>query len=287
MEIPGKPAPNRGRVEAHQGGNSMNPKQRISRRDFVGALAAAPLLSRTSGAAPAADDIPRVDLQAHIGGAFTVAQAVALGQSLGVRLGICASRADDESIAAFLRSVEGHPVWRGLEVNLGSNWVTALSAENRARLDYVMSDALNFPYNGTRVPIWSTKATFDDPQDFMDKLVEHTLKVIAQPIHIWCNAAMLPASLVERYDELWTPQRVARVVEPLLKAGIAIEINARWETPKAGFIRQAKALGAKFSIGTDHRNDQIGQIEYSINVARECGLTAKDFYVPARDIGRP
>lgn len=255
----------------------------LSRRNFVQALAAAPLLGQTP---PSPGAIPRVDLQAHVGGPFTVTQAVELGRKLDVRLGICTTRADDRSMETFFQSVDGQPVWRGLEANLGSGWVDALSPANRARLDYVMSDALNFPYNGGRVPIWNSKATFDDPQDFMEKLVAHTLNVIAQPITIWCNAAMLPATLNERYDELWTRQRVARIVEPLLKANIAIEINARWETPKASFIREAKALGARFSIGTDHRNESIGGIEYSLKVARDGGLTAKDFYLPARDPGR-
>jgi hypothetical protein len=264
----------------------MKIRNEISRRAFVGAVAAVPLLGQINGGTPAGDDIPRVDLQAHISGAFTVAQAVALGQKLGVRLGIAISRADDRSMETFFQSVEGQPVWRGLEANLGSGWVDALSPANKARLDYIMSDALNFPYNGATVPIWSSKATFDDPQDFMEKLVEHTLNVIAQPINIWCNAAMLPASLVERYDELWTQQRMDRVIQAALKGNIAIEINAHWETPKASFVRRAKALSAKFSIGTDQRNDAIGQIDYSIKVAKECGLTAKDFYLPARDIGK-
>lgn len=234
----------------------------------------------------AADDIPRVDLQAHIAGNFTAVQAVDLAKKLGVRLGVAAKRADDRSLEDFFKNVEGQPVWRGLEVNMNSDWVTALSPQNRARLDYIMSDGLFFPYKGAPVPIWNTKATFDDPQDFMDKYVEHNLKVLAQPITIWCNAAMLPASLVDRSEELWTTERMDRLIQMCLKNNIAIEINAHWETPKPVFIKRAKVLGAKFSIGTDQRNDAIGQIDYSLRVAKECGLTAKDFYLPARDLGK-
>lgn len=77
-----------------------------------------------------------------------------------------------------------------------------------------------------------------------------------------------------------------RLIQVCLKKNIAIEINAQWETPKPVFIKRAKALGAKFSIGTDQRNDAIGQIDYSLRVAKECGLTATDFYLPARDPGK-
>lgn len=35
-----------------------------------------------------------------------------------------------------------------------------------------------------------------------DRGLRVNLKVLAQPITIWCNAAMLPASLVDRSEEL-------------------------------------------------------------------------------------
>ena len=264
----------------------MAPPFEFSRRTFLASIATVPLWIRGDVQAAAADEIPQVDLQAHISGAFTVADAVALGQKLGVRLGICVSRADDATMDAFLKSTEGQPIWRGLEANMTSNWTNTLSAANRSRLDYVMSDGLMFPYNGTNVPVWSSKAAFDDPQDFVDKYVEHNLKVIAQPIQIWCNAAMLPASLVDRSDELWSNARMDRLIQACMKGNVAIEINSRWETPKPVFIRRAKALGAKFSIGTDARNGDIGKIDYSLRVAKECGMTGKDFYMPGRELAK-
>jgi hypothetical protein len=235
----------------------------------------------------AADDIPRVDLHAHLAGANapTPAEAVALSQKLGVRFGIANESANDQGVAAFLGSMEGQPLWRGLQVR-GAAWRTSISAQNLARIDYILSDGLMFPDNGTIMPIWSTKATFADPQDFMDRYLAHNLSVLALPIQIWASATLLPASLKDRYDELWTPQRMDRLIEAVVKNNIAIEINSRWETPKAGFIRRAKAAGAKFSIGTDQHGAGIGQIDYSLRVANECGLTAKDFFVPSRDLGK-
>jgi hypothetical protein len=258
----------------------------ISRRAFVASIASVPLFGQDSGNAFPAGDIPRVDLQAHLAGNFTVAQAVALARERGVRLGICATHPDDKTMETLFQDTEGQPVWHGLEVNLNSGWTTALSQTNRSRLDYIMSDGLFFSYNGTDVHVWDSKAGFDDPQDFMEKYVDHNLRVIAQPIQIWCNAAMLPASLVGRSDELWTTQRMDRLIQQCLKSNIAIEINSRWETPKPVFIRRAKDLGAKFSIGTDARNEGIGKIDYSLRVAKDCGLTASNFYLPAREIGK-
>ena len=110
--------------------------------------------------------------------------------------------------------------------------------------------------------------------------------MLAQPIQIWASATLLPESLNDRYDELLTPQRMDRLIGVVVRNNIAIEINSRWETPKAGFIRRAKAAGAKFAIGTDQHVQGMGEIEYSIRVAKECGLTAKDFFVPSRDFGK-
>ena len=54
----------------------------------------------------------------------------------------------------------------------------------------------------------------------------------------------------------------------------------------AAFIRRAKAAGAKFSIGSHRHAQGIGEIEYCLGMARNCGLTAKDFFVPSRDLGK-
>ena len=249
-------------------------------RPFICFILAAACLS-------AADDIPRVDLHAHLAGpdAPTPAGAVALSQKLGVRFGVAGESANDQGVAAFLDRLEGQPMWRGLQVR-GAAWRTSISARNLARIDYILSDGLVFPDNGTLMPIWSTKAIFADPQDFMDRYVAHNLSVLALPIQIWASATLLPESLKARYDELWTPQRMDRLIQAAVKNNIAIEINSRWETPKAGFIRRAKAAGAKFSIGTDQHGAAIGQIDYSLRVAKECGLTAKDFFVPSRSLGK-
>jgi len=236
----------------------------------------------------AAGDIPRVDLHVHLAGpnAPTPAEAVALSQRLGVRFGVAGESATDEGLAAFLARMEGQPMWRGQQVRINTEWRKNISAQNLARIDYILSDGLTFPDNGKIMPIWSTKATFADPQDFMDRYVAHNLSVLALPIQIWASAILLPESLKARYDELWTPQRMDRLIQASVKNSIAIEINSRWETPKAGFIRRAKAAGAKFSIGTDQHGAEIGQIEYSLRVAKECGLTAADFFVPSREIGK-
>jgi hypothetical protein len=240
-----------------------------------------------------ADDIPRVDLHAHIDGAtpkdrsMTPAAATAISKKLGVRLGIlgeggCAGEIhDDRTLVTFLDSLADQPVWRGLQV-YGFDWQRCLSKANLDRLDYLAADALIFPHNGKNVWLWLPGVRFADPQQFMNEYVEHNLRVLAEPIQVWANPTYLPESLQADYDALWTAERMDRVIRAAVRNNVAIEINAHFQIPSATFIRRAKAAGARFSIGSNRHVQGIGEIDWCVRMARECGLTAKDIYVPGR-----
>ncbi len=156
---------------------------------------------------------------------------------------------------------------------------------NRDKLDYVAADALIFPgADGRGIWLWLPGVEFPDEQDFMNRYVEHNVRVIAQPIQVWANPTYLPASLQPRYDALWTEARMDRVIRAAVKNGVAIEINAHFQIPSARFIKRAKAAGARFSFGSNRHVEGIGEIDYCLRTARECGLTSKDIYVPARTL---
>ena len=96
----------------------------------------------------AADKLPRVDLHAHLdaespkGRGLTPSEATAVSKKLRVRLGVLAEGGcrgeirDDRTLVAFITSLEGQPLWRGLQV-YGFDWPTCLSKANLARLDKV------------------------------------------------------------------------------------------------------------------------------------------------------
>ena len=253
------------------------------------ALAAACLL--------AGDDLPRVDLHAHIHGesardkTMTPAEATALSRKLGVRLGVlgeggCAGDIhDDHTLGAFIESLAGQPVWRGLQV-YGFEWQRCLSKTNLDKLDYIAADALIFPQpDGKNVWLWLPGVEFPDAQDFMNRYVEHNLRVISQRVQIWANPTYLPDSLQSRYATLWTEARMDRLIGAAVNNGVAIEINAHFRIPSVAFLKRAKAAGAKFSFGSNRHVDGIGEIDYCLQTARQCGLTAADIYVPARRLG--
>jgi hypothetical protein len=255
-------------------------------------------LTLTAACLLAVDALPRVDLHAHIDGetakdkSIKPAEATAISKRLGVRLGVlgeggCGGEIhDDRTLVAFLDSLADQPVWRGLQV-YGFEWNHCLSKANLDRLDYIAADALIFPQAGAKsVWLWLPGVQFPDPQDFMDRYVEHNLRVLAQRIQVWANPTYLPESLQPRYDALWTSARMDRLIDAAVKNGVAIEINAHFRIPSKTFIKRARAAGARFSIGSNRHVEGIGEIEYCLRTARECGLTAKDIYVPARPLGK-
>lgn len=242
----------------------------------------------------AADDLPRVDLHAHIhddenhANSLTPKQVSDLSKKLGVRVGVlaeggCAGEIrDNVTLSEFLKETEGAAVWRGLQV-YGFDWRRCLSDENLRKLDYIAADALVFPdANGKHIWLWLPKVRFADAQDFMERYVSFNEKVLSQRIQVWANPTYLPESLKARYDELWTPERMDRLIRAAVKSGVAIELNAHFQIPSQAFIRRAKAAGAKFSIGSNAHVKGIGEVQWCLKTARECGLTAQDIFVPAR-----
>jgi hypothetical protein len=137
-------------------------------------------------------DLPREDLHVHIHGdseaakSMTPAEAAALSKKLGVRFGILGEGGcngeihDNQALRAFIDGLEGQPVWRGMQV-YGFDWNQCLSRENLARLDYIAADALILPQpDGTAIRIWRPGVHFDDEREFMERYIQHNLRVLSQ-----------------------------------------------------------------------------------------------------------
>ena len=46
----------------------------------------------------------------------------------------------------------------------------------------------------------------------MDQLVSQIEQVVTEPVAIYVNPTYLPESIADRYDELWTDERIDRIV---------------------------------------------------------------------------
>jgi hypothetical protein len=65
------------------------------------------------------------------------------------------------------------------------------------------------------------------------------------------------------------------------REGIALEISARYDIPGERIVRAAKARGIKLTFGTNNVDADFGRLEYSLDLARKCGLTKEDMWFPS------
>ncbi|HOY59445.1 MAG TPA: hypothetical protein PK640_15090, partial [Verrucomicrobiota bacterium] len=152
-----------------------------------------------------------------------------------------------------------------------------------ARFDYVFTNSMTYTDNqGRRMRLWMPNEVFvDDPQSFMDTLVDRAVGILStEPIDIYVNPTFLPDVLAADYDALWTEERMRRVIDAAVKHQVAIEINARYRLPSPRFIKLAKQAGAKFSFGTNNGDRDVGDIDYCLQMVRECELKWQDMFLP-------
>jgi hypothetical protein len=231
---------------------------------------------------------PLIDFHVHLKGGLTIDQAIANSQKLGINYGIapnCGLKfpiTNDVSLSAYMDTVRGKPIFRGMQCE-GREWITLFSPEAVAKFDYVFTDALTFTDDkGRRTRLWMPQEVWvDDKQYYMDMLVGKIEAIFSQePVNIYVNPTLLPAALMPEYDQLWTPERIQRVLKVLKDNDVTLEINARYKVPHANIIKEAKKAGLKFSFGTNNAAADLGRLEYCLQMIEECGLTPEDMFLP-------
>jgi hypothetical protein len=238
----------------------------------------------------ASDNFPMIDLHTHLKGGITQEEALAHARSYGYSYGIAVNCGlkmgyeTDEDLSNYLDTVQISPfAWHAMQAE-GREWLELFSEESRERFDYAFTDAMTWTNdNGLRMRLWMPNETeVGDPQDFMDQLVDRIVGIVTQePIDIYVNPTYLPVDIVDRYDELWTEPRIDQVVQALAESGVALEINNRNRIPSAIFIKKAKEAGVKFTLGTNNGGaNDLGRMDYAIEMIHECGLTPQDMWIP-------
>ena len=238
-----------------------------------------------------ADYLPLIDFHVHLKGGLTMDQAMAHSRKTGIGYGVAANCGldfaikDDKALLAYHKTLDGQPVFKGMQAE-GREWVTMFSKEAIAKFDYVFTDAMTFTdHRGKRIHLWrANEVRVDDEQKFMDMYVGVIVGILNdEPIDILANATILPGVLRRKYDKLWTPDRMDRVIRAAKKNDVAIEINASSRVPSIAFVKRAKRAGCKFSFGTNNQNAKLGHLAYSLTVAEACGLRKADMFVPATE----
>lgn len=235
-------------------------------------------------------NFPLIDFHTHLKGGLTREELLAHARSYGftygfaVNCGLKMGFETDDSLKAYLDAFEPTPfAWHAMQAE-GREWLELFSDDSRERFDYAFTDAMTWTNkNGVRQRLWMPDETdVGDPQDFMEQLVDNIVKVVTtEPIDIHVNPTYLPAEIADQYDALWTDERIDRVVKALAESGVALEINNRFKIPSAKIIKKAKEAGVKFTFGTNNGGaDDLGRMEYGIDMVYECGLSSQDMWFP-------
>jgi len=259
----------------------------------VAALLSAAVLAHPAGAEPKEEsrspDVPKIDFHIHLRGGMTVEKAIARQRATGIRSGVLKNIGTgwpietDAQLREFLDSVAGRPVLVGVQVN-DRDWHKKHAPELLGRLDYVLADTMIMPMPGDDSPpvkLWMAGGyTIDDAEAWMERYVRHNLRVLAEPITILANPTYLPPAVKDRYDELWTDERMRTVIQAAIDNNVALEINARSGLPHDRFIRLAKQRGAKFTLGSNNFDDKPIDMTRCVEAIERFGLTKDDMYVP-------
>ncbi len=235
-------------------------------------------------------DFPLFDLHVHPSGRLSIAQAGEIAREKGMAFGMVDHLGPryrirtNEDLKQYIEAVRKADMYVGMQPTF-PGWRRLFDKKLYQQLDYILMDALEIPNpDGSRWKIWRDDTEVDDKEAFMDRYLDFYLQIIAtEKIDVVAATAYLQPSLQGDYDKLWNEKRMRTLIDAAVKNKVALEITQYYQRPTARFVRMAKAAGAKFTFGTNSRTESaVGTIPYCIKIAQECGLTAKDMWLPKR-----
>ena len=239
------------------------------------------------------DGLPFIDYHIHLRGGMTLEKALARQAATGFNVGVLENLGvgwpieSDEHLRWFIGAAKGKPCYLGIQVN-DRDWYTKHDPELLEQLDYVLADTMimTMPTDtDPPVKLWMPDLyAIDDPQAWMERYLRHNLRILDEPVSILANPTYLPNAVAELHDELWTDARMKQVIEKAVERGIALEIPARSQYPSDGFIRLAKAAGAKFTFGSNNFDPVPISMQRCFEAIETYGLTKSDFWVPERKV---
>jgi len=239
-------------------------------------------------------DFPLLDLHVHLDNS-TIDKVLEIAGQRGVKFGIVEHAgtkeniypvvlSNDDELRGYLAMLDGKPVYKGVQAEW-TDWMGCFSPEMLGKLDYILTDAMTMPGpGGRRMKLWELGAVIGEAQDFMDRYVAWHVSIMEkEPLDIFANVSWLPGGLAPDYDALWTESRMRQVIDAAVKHNVALEISSGFKLPKIQFLQLAKAAGVKFVFGSNGRYPKMGELAYSIEMAKKLGLRKSDMFTPAPD----
>ena len=246
-------------------------------------------LNRVLEAECARRGITIVDYHVHIRGGMTPELAASREKAWIVRSSAMDNHGrewDTKSNAQLLEFAERAravsdkmPV--GIQVN-DRDWFRQITPETRAKFDFILADTMIWGKrpDGRDNRLWQPQ-TIGDPEKWMRGYFAHCMRILDEPISILANPTYLPMELADRYDRLWTDERMRELIGKAVSRGIAIEIQAGSPYPRPRFLLMAKRMGAKFSFGTNNFDSKPKDLARWLEAITWLDLQPSDIWTPA------
>ena len=230
-----------------------------------------------------------VDYHVHIRGGMTPELAVEREKAWIVRSSAMDNHGrewdtkNDSQLLKFAekaKSASGRmPV--GIQVN-DRDWFRQISPSTREKFDFILADTMIMGKraDGRDNRLWQPQ-TIDDPEKWMKEYFAHNMRILDEPISILANPTYLPMELVDRYDSLWTDERMRKLIAKAVKKGVALEIQAGSPYPRPRFLLMAKQMGAKFSFGTNNFDSKPKDLARWLEAITWLDLQVSDIWTPA------
>jgi histidinol phosphatase-like PHP family hydrolase len=238
-------------------------------------------------------DFPLEDYHVHLT-AMTIDQVVEPSKQTGVMYGIlehCGTKENqypivlstDKDLLDWIAKLQGKGVYIGVQAEW-IDWVGCFSKEAFSQLDYVLTDSWTVrDANGKRIKAFSREYDpGDDAEAFMKWYVDWIVEILeTTPLDIWSHPMWVTRKFTPQLEQMWTEERMRRVIATLKNTSTAVEIDSAVKLPTMPFLKMAKEEGIRFSFGASSQGAKINPIDWSIATAKELGLTRKDMFQPA------
>ena len=268
-----------------------------TRREFLGGTAAGIVTAsqalRGAQTAVSGLNFPLEDYHVHLNN-MSIELVVATSKERGVKYGVmehCGTKendypivlSNDKDILGWIDKLKDKGVYVGAQAEW-IDWMPCFSKDVFARLDYVATDSWTVrDANGKRVKAFGRDYDpGNDPEAFMTWYVDWIVEILEKtPLDIWAHPMWVTRKFQPQLEQMWTEERIGRVVRTCKNTNTAVEIDSSVKLPTIPFIKMAREEGVKFSFGASSQGRQVNPIDWSIATAKEAGLTAKDMFHPA------
>jgi histidinol phosphatase-like PHP family hydrolase len=269
-----------------------------TRREFLGraaavATAALPVSLGAQAPSPSGLDFPLEDYHVHLN-TVTIDEVVAASKERGVKFGVlehCGTKdneypivlSNDKELLGWIEKLRDKGVYIGVQAEW-IDWVPCFSKEVFSQLDYVLTDSWTVrDANGKRIKAFGQGYDpGNDPEAFMKWYVDWIVEILEKtPLDIWAHPMWVTRKFTAQLEQMWTEERMRRVIQTLKNTNTAVEIDSSIKMPTMTFLKMAKAEGVKFSFGSSSQGARINPLDWCVATVKDAGLTKKDMFQPA------